>query len=894
MSWAGIANNQTISNNNLQDAVTTGVLCLKNTIPASTKQITKTEANNYVNLYPNYPSFAAKASNQLVVKKDLPNQIGYAATYGALAYRTFDGGYSWENISPGGSIVISSVACSSTGNYVTLLQENGNVWYSSTYGSSWSNVAFTPNASTQVAMSKDGQYQTLCRYGDYLYRSTNWGANWAQVTSAGSRKWYAIAISSTGQYQTAGDASVGGYIYRSTDYGVSYTPITGAGARYWTYMAAMSNNGEYQFIIGNDGITPPFTSQIYRSTDYGATWAAVQSSQYKRSLACSSSGQYVIAGTDGGQVWISSNYGVTWAQANLYPSGNTLWDATAISATGQYMFAGNGAGSILSYYSNDYGANWTQSSLGAVALVTAEFATESCFISTTTTSTTAIPTVDFSTSAGCANGSSSDGSGIMVSFNGGSGVYQASDTTYSTEALALAGSYTDVSTSRTFSSLAAGTYFVALRDKNDFGNKRARSFTVTVCTTTTTTTLPPITASTSSVCTTSGQNITIDTFTGGDGANYSASTITYGDAGSASAGAVTLVGGPSSSRLYTNQANGTRYVKITSGGIILVKQVGTTYDQAENWVNNGSTFCSGCIAYQPQINNNPCSSTYNSTRNLSLGATAPCNYAANWVNNGSTFCSGCIAYQPEIDNNPCSPTYNTTRNVNLGATAPCDYNANYSSAIGTYYYCSAGSVFSTTVYQNSNACYTGANIYYDAVHGATSTNYSNSSPSTAAVWIDNGSVRCESCVNQKQQTDTNQCSPTYGSTQWVNDPFGSTCNYSAVWVNRDINTYWVCVGVDKYYQQIDTNPCSSTYNTTQTGALYQVNSPDCGYAPFKYLATDCYTSTGTIYSSSNGSLNGVTIQTSTACYLLTIAVMGTAVGPLPSYTVIADCSVCGI
>lgn len=391
MSWSGIAINQTVSCNNLQDGVNTGALCLKSAIPVSNKQITKTEADSYVYLYPNYPSFAAKASNQLVVKKDLPNMIGYSARYGDAAYRTFDGGYSWENISPGGSIVIADVACSSIGNYVTLLLENGYVYYSSNYGSSWTNVSFTPNASTRIAMSKDGQYQTYCRYGDYLYRSTNWGANWAQVTSAGARNWYAIAISGSGQYQTAGNASSSGYIYRSTNYGVSFTAVTGAGARYWVFDAAMSNDGQYQFIIGNDGITPPFTSKVYKSDNFGVSWTAVQSTQYKRSLACSSSGQYVIMGTDGGQVWISSDYGDSWTQANLYPSGSTLWDAVAISATGQYMFAGNGAGSTYSYYSNDYGASWSQSSLGAVPLTTAVLATESCYINTTTTTTTPAP-----------------------------------------------------------------------------------------------------------------------------------------------------------------------------------------------------------------------------------------------------------------------------------------------------------------------------------------------------------------------------------------------------------------------------------------------------------------------------------------------------------------------
>jgi hypothetical protein len=58
-------------------------------------------------------------------------------------------------------------------------------------------------------------------------------------------------------------------------------------------------------------------------------------------------------------------------------------------------------------------------------------------------------------------------------------------------------------------------------------------------------------------------------------------------------------------------------------------------------------------------------------------------------------------------------------------------------------------------------------------------------------------------------------------------PGNSTANF----VNRDINSFYVCVGVNKHYQQIDINPCSATYNTTQTGALYQENSTDCGYVP---------------------------------------------------------------
>jgi hypothetical protein len=71
MSWASLANNQCISFNNLQDAVTTGVFALKNSIPVSTEQITKADADYYVYIDTAYGPYASKASNQLVVKSNL-------------------------------------------------------------------------------------------------------------------------------------------------------------------------------------------------------------------------------------------------------------------------------------------------------------------------------------------------------------------------------------------------------------------------------------------------------------------------------------------------------------------------------------------------------------------------------------------------------------------------------------------------------------------------------------------------------------------------------------------------------------------------------------------------------------------------------------------------------
>lgn len=82
MSWAGISSNQTITFNNLKDAVNTGVFTLKNGIPSSQECITKTDANFFVNINTSIGSYASKSAQQLVYKADLvPPSPSNTVTY---------------------------------------------------------------------------------------------------------------------------------------------------------------------------------------------------------------------------------------------------------------------------------------------------------------------------------------------------------------------------------------------------------------------------------------------------------------------------------------------------------------------------------------------------------------------------------------------------------------------------------------------------------------------------------------------------------------------------------------------------------------------------------------------------------------------------------------------
>ena len=387
-----------------------------------------------------------------------------------------------------------------------------------------------------------------------------------------------------------------------------------------------------------------------------------------------------------------------------------------------------------------------------------------------------MPPVNFSLSYTCSGLSSQI---TANTFTGGAGTYQISTQLYTSESGAYGGVFIDITTAKIYPSGTNQTYWVALRDKVNTTNVLAKSITpnctttttttttttaapttstTTAAPTTTTTTLPPVTYDITATCTDTTQTITINNFAGGDGANYYANTTTYGDAVSAAAGATTLVTG--GTRSFTGQVSGTRYVYVYSGTRSLVKNAGntctttttttttstttttTTCSPTPNWVNNGSVFCSACISYQPQIDTNPCSPTYNTTRNLNLGAGAPCDYSANWVNrdiNTYYVCSGVNQYYEQIDINPCSPTYNTTQTGALyqSNSFVCGFTSNEftlgygSSQADACGFVNSGSFWSTSSYITSGV------LLYDDSHCLSLSASQYYSDGTGTVWYGN-------------------------------------------------------------------------------------------------------------------------------------------------------------
>lgn len=104
MSWVGIANNQTVSFSNLQDAITNGYFIQKASFSSTSEQITKSDADAKVYLDTGYAPFAGKSNNQLVVKSNLrPVSYSYTIYYNEVCY--------WDGIATQAGAGTAGAAC---------------------------------------------------------------------------------------------------------------------------------------------------------------------------------------------------------------------------------------------------------------------------------------------------------------------------------------------------------------------------------------------------------------------------------------------------------------------------------------------------------------------------------------------------------------------------------------------------------------------------------------------------------------------------------------------------------------------------------------------------------------------------------------------------------------
>lgn len=218
---------------------------------------------------------------------------------------------------------------------------------------------------------------------------------------------------------------------------------------------------------------------------------------------------------------------------------------------------------------------------------------------------------------------------------------------------------------------------------------------------------------------------------------------------------------------------------------------------AQTWTNNNTTICIDCTNVIVYKNTNPCSTNANFYRYTnpttsvvvtqeSDPSTAVCVTSANWVFQYYN-CFGCTTRSVERDMNPCSSTYlgyTVNHGVNVGTVAPTNTGACNTSQIWTDTGVTrCNNCVNEKEQEQTNSCATGHTTKRWVAGG--------SACSTTQVWTDTGVTRCNECVNEKEQEQTNSCAAGSGTKRWVAG--GSSCSYTANYSIAD-GTYWTCDG----------------------------------------------------------------------------------------------------
>jgi hypothetical protein len=211
----------------------------------------------------------------------------------------------------------------------------------------WKRVGPVANIDyTKLAMSRDGRYQVVCVNAAGLYYSSDYGVTW--VASVGpAATWTEICCSDNGQYFFA--CSQGGGFYKSTDYGVNFV-LAYAGPYVDFRGIACSSTGQY--VVATLG--PAYPNQLL-SINYGVTFNtfAVSSGGFVTHPAVSATGQYMYVCRNG-TLLKSVDYGVTWDAGTLIEAGNI--DRVRCDGSGaRLLFCIQGK---ALWYSNNFGVNF--------------------------------------------------------------------------------------------------------------------------------------------------------------------------------------------------------------------------------------------------------------------------------------------------------------------------------------------------------------------------------------------------------------------------------------------------------------------------------------------------------------------------------------------------------
>ncbi|KAJ1415097.1 hypothetical protein B484DRAFT_434804, partial [Ochromonadaceae sp. CCMP2298] len=249
----------------------------------------------------------------------------------------------WSAVAVSGDGAVAVAARKGIAIYRSNGADVGKDWGALATGLEWTAMAISNDGLYILAATDDGTNGAIWLSSTGLTTGT-----FILSTTYATQRYTSLAMNGDGAKAVAG-STVG--LHYSTDSGVTWAPSLGT----WTvgpyysiaYDSARSTLGGV-FAAHRGGY-------IYKSTDDGATFNALFSNA-ENWMAVASSGVYLVAAVDAGELYYSINSGSTFAKSN---SPTRAWTGITMDSTGQFVSAVEALGAV--YQSDDYGVTYTLS-----------------------------------------------------------------------------------------------------------------------------------------------------------------------------------------------------------------------------------------------------------------------------------------------------------------------------------------------------------------------------------------------------------------------------------------------------------------------------------------------------------------------------------------------------
>ncbi len=178
-----------------------------------------------------------------------------------------DYGVTWTPVSGFASPSNYRFGMSASGQYMIIVNvTTSTIYNSSDYGTNWNSVAMvggSPTASP-IAISDSGQYISYGVFSASIRQSNDFGATWSTDTSAGTGRWFHLAMSADGSIRIA-TKDTGSEVWISLDYGNTYYPVYDGNLG--GFRIAMSADGSVMAKTGTS-VSIYNTSQIDKGSIY--------------------------------------------------------------------------------------------------------------------------------------------------------------------------------------------------------------------------------------------------------------------------------------------------------------------------------------------------------------------------------------------------------------------------------------------------------------------------------------------------------------------------------------------------------------------------------------------------------------------------------------------------